>query len=77
MPWFGYIKNTKKSCCHHNRSTDFFILRSAEQLRAKSGKTMMAKSDGKGIAIVAEAGPIERTKWGNILQPEVLADLQG
>jgi hypothetical protein len=37
-----------------------FVLKSAEQLRVKSTKTMVAMCVGKGIAIVAEGG-VERS----------------
>ncbi|MGZ3764051.1 MAG: hypothetical protein ACXVB0_20835 [Mucilaginibacter sp.] len=36
--------------------TALIMVPSAEQLRKKSGKTMVASSVGRGIAILAEAG---------------------
>jgi hypothetical protein len=55
----------------------FLIFSSAEQLRVKSGKTMVASSVGKGIANICGSLGIERAKQGNYLQPELLPDLQG
>jgi hypothetical protein len=51
---------------------------SADQLRMKSTKTMLALSAGKGIVSFAEARPsaIRPKRKGKILQPVVLVDLQ-
>jgi hypothetical protein len=50
---------------------------SAEQLRMKSGKTMVALCGCRGIANICRSNRQEGTKWGNCLQPVVLPDLQG
>jgi hypothetical protein len=61
-------KSSFKKCFHLKQT-------SAEQLRAKAGKTMVAPERGKGIATFCMSAGMR--EWAKILQPVVLPGLQG
>jgi len=58
LPEAYWLTEAKKRECNYTdyvNSSTYFYFRSAEQLRMKSNKTMVVMSDGRGIAIIAEA----------------------
>ncbi|RFZ92078.1 hypothetical protein D0C36_11565 [Mucilaginibacter conchicola] len=49
----------------------------SKKASGESGQNNGGRCVGKGIAILADGGPLREQSWGKILQPVVLRDLQG